>query len=396
MNDVDDTSTTSTTSTTTSTTLKRKTTEENDKGDITQSKNNTNTNKKNKTTSTTTSISSTSSTNNTTEEKQQDQQQKKKKNNKYKGDFIYGNYRRYYDYRIEKDKEDPRMSVLPKELFYNKMCLDVGCNSGLVTLKIARDYQCDHIKGIDIDHQLIKDAVRNLKTMQTALGTKPSSSHHGTKSQAITQETSDTSSTSTSTTSETTSTTTSTNGHTNGNDNGNGNGNSNVINTSDTDFVPISFKYIKPTTTTTATATAPTQKLPRQFPHNISFIHHNIMADSSFDRDNSLDVILALSVTKWLHLNWGDNGIKSFFNKVYRMLKPGGSFIMEPQEFQGYKRRQKLSPAIKQNYSAIQFKPEQFIEHLTNVVGFKSCEELQTPDGVRFAGFKRNIYRLIK
>ena len=58
------------------------------------------------------------------------------------------------------------------------------------------------------------------------------------------------------------------------------------------------------------------------------------------------DVILALSLTKWLHLNWGDTGIKRFFKKVYRHLRPGGKFILEPQAFKSYGRRKHLTVSL--------------------------------------------------
>ncbi len=43
------------------------------------------------------------------------------------------------------------------------------------------------------------------------------------------------------------------------------------------------------------------------------------------------DTILALSVTKWVHFNNGDDGIKKFFHKVYDSLREGGVFILEWQ-----------------------------------------------------------------
>jgi len=35
------------------------------------------------------------------------------------------------------------------------------------------------------------------------------------------------------------------------------------------------------------------------------------------------DVILALSISKWIHLNWGDEGIKRFFKRTFKHLNRG-------------------------------------------------------------------------
>jgi len=100
-------------------------------------------------------------------------QSKKKKNQEV---YPFGNYRNYYGYRISNDTdEDPRLKVLKKEWFEGKDCLDIGCNSGIMTIHIAKKFGCRSILGVDIDTSRIEDAhwhLRKFVRMQNS--TKPS------------------------------------------------------------------------------------------------------------------------------------------------------------------------------------------------------------------------------
>lgn len=57
-------------------------------------------------------------------------------------------------------------------------------------------------------------------------------------------------------------------------------------------------------------------------------------------------MILALSITKWIHLNWGDDGLKRFFKRVYKNLRRGGHFILEAQAFETYNKRSRINVKI--------------------------------------------------
>lgn len=47
--------------------------------------------------------------------------------------------------------------------------------------------------------------------------------------------------------------------------------------------------------------------------------------------DHGYDVVCLFSVVKWMHINGGDEALRSVFRKTYGLLRPGGRLILEPQ-----------------------------------------------------------------
>nr|KAF6441459.1 methylphosphate capping enzyme [Rousettus aegyptiacus] len=131
------------------------------------------------------------------------------------------------------------------------------------------------------------------------------------------------------------------------------------------------------------------------FPNNVVFVTGNYV----LDRDELVeaqtpeyDVVLCLSLTKWVHLNWGDEGLKRMFRRIYRHLRPGGILVLEPQPWSSYGKRKTLTETIYKNYYRIQLKPEQFSSYLTSPeVGFSSYELVATPHNTS-KGFQRPVY----
>lgn len=128
---------------------------------------------------------------------------------------------------------------------------------------------------------------------------------------------------------------------------------------------------------------------------NLKFRHCNYVLNSDdlleFE-EVKYDTILCLSVTKWMHLNFGDAGLKRAFKRMYKQLKENGVLILEAQNWKSYKRRKSLTPDINAHFKDIQLKPDQFHDYLlSEEIGFASSFVINLPQEHSINGFKRPI-----
>lgn len=129
---------------------------------------------------------------------------------------------------------------------------------------------------------------------------------------------------------------------------------------------------------------------------NVKFETGNYVLSSEADFAKEIpqfDVILCLSVTKWIHLNFGDEGIKMMFKRIYCQLKSEGVLILEAQPYESYRRRKKLSEITLKNYNNIKLFPKDF-EFYLKTIGFSENYTINKVTSAK--GFERPIQVFIK
>lgn len=240
--------------------------------------------------------------------------------------FKHGNYLQYYGYRNKgMDKfTEPRLDALEykkAEFFTGKDVLDIGCNSGHVTLLIAQKYAPRKIVGCDIDDKLIKLARKNIanylpKDVDEATGEeiKPPASFlacHG-------------------------------------------------------PIDPPAIHCYNPDGT---------------FPNNVLFFSGDYVPKNDIqvtEQTPEYDTIIGFSLTKWIHINNKDEGLLRFFQRVYNALRTDGYFIVEPQTWSSYlKKKMKLGVKLKENINSLKLRPDQFESILMKNIGFRKVWKIE-------------------
>ncbi|KAJ8281892.1 hypothetical protein COCON_G00044110 [Conger conger] len=343
--------------------------------------------------------------------------------------FQYGNYNKYYGYRNLGLSEDPRLRVLKPEWFRGKAVLDLGCNTGHMTLTIATNWHPARILGLDIDGGLVHAARQNIRHYLSELqaqearrsaagwqakegtgiktqegGWKDEKKHRiqeqkakltekggnkmegkreaGLKQEAVTPM----------------DTLPSDPRKRRGSGKETKAGKGGLTEGALATRVPLGVGRPFPISLRICRGpiAAPPllHTIPGDFPANVSFVKGNYVLENDTQlhtQQPEYDVILCLSMTKWVHLNWGDGGVQRLFKRAFRHLQPGGIFILEPQPWASYGKRKRLTETTYKNYYNIRFKPDRFTSYLTSEVGFSSYELIGTPKSSS-RGFQRPIY----
>lgn len=237
-------------------------------------------------------------------------------------------------------EEDPRFKVLRKEWFEGKDCLDIGCNSGLITINIAKKFQCHSILGIDIDRERIKDAdwnLRNIVRKETIGKDHPKAS----KSEPVERH----------------------------ND----------------------LDHTETCSSNQGNVGTGSSSVERNLSGIVSFLCENFVSSWRSLPLKQYDTIVCLSMTKWVHLNWGDDGLISLFAKIWRLLHPGGVLVLEPQPWESYYKNRLTTETTQMNYNSIIFRPTDFQEILLDKIGFRTVEHAASSVSGASVGFNRPV-----
>ena len=279
----------------------------------------------------------------------QQQQQQCVTNLPTQSKYQYGNYNRYYGFNSLTEFTDVRLKIFQRHsyLFKDKDILDIGCNVGHMSIAVGRKLHPKSLLGIDIDASLISRARHNASLYVKILPEQ--NKNDGPKTTETTKRPKH-----------------------------------NKRDRHRDEYYPISFpicyggvpqlcetesikdldnKESEPSTSKDAIANAAnddentplkivnsrTSKTANSFPNNIFFRTYNYVLtdDTQLANDTpQYDLILCLSVTKWIHLNFGDVGLKLTFKRIFNQLRPGGKLILEAQNWASYKKKKKLTVSI--------------------------------------------------
>ncbi|KAJ1568452.1 hypothetical protein HK405_001808 [Cladochytrium tenue] len=300
-----------------------------------------------------------------------------------------GNYGPYYSRRtrlstalpaplLAAGRLDPRLAFIDPAWVDGRRVLDVGCNAGAVSVAIAALLRPIHVLGVDIDPAMIRKARAHLAFRASLLGPPPQAAAAPAPPAP------------------------------------------------ELEYFPVSaplligsLPIIRPHDDDEDDGSG--RNPPLVFPHNASFRCADFVTEPAPLRDQDrVHLVLALSVTKWVHLHGGDAALRLFFKKCHAWLRRGGVLLLEPQPSvggPGYARAARridgaacetttaadigaatstaASATAPTNPAAsLALLPEMFSDYLLREVGFRSFRKLG--DAPFAQGFRREVFAFFK
>ena len=107
----------------------------------------------------------------------------------------------------------------------------------------------------------------------------------------------------------------------------------------------------------------------------VQFVSADWVASADRAISGPYDVILALSVIKWIHLEHLDEGVRTLFRTCATCLRSGGHLIVELQTWDSYEKaiRPNHSPHFSENLKQLLLRPETSFDGLLAEYGLKLC-----------------------
>lgn len=271
-----------------------------------------------------------------------------------------GNYRDYYRRRPDHLN---RVSLLCEHWFRRKVCLDVGCNKGLLCVELAARFAPNSILGIDSDPLLIDHAKSLHKRLTYEAIHKEPQDHDVDDNAKLSKHLK-----------------------------------ADTCASRNLQFMPRSLnKTTEPKPRSKASEASPLVE-GQAFPGNVCFVRKDIFdlsSPSSRWSGGRYDTITCFSVTKWVHLNGGDEMLLALFHKLFALVRSGGLVIVEYQPWKSYENNKAINEDIRRVFKSISIRPSQFEEVLLRDVGFQ-LERRLGPSESEAKGFDRPILALRK
>lgn len=213
----------------------------------------------------------------------------------------FGNSKDYYKKRGAIGFNDPRITFFDSKFLTNKKVLDLGCHDGSLTLQIALRYLPKKLNAVDIDYRLINRAVKNMLLFENKRDIQQGTKELHTKQVRALETLSNMPK-------------------------------SFIIN----DQALMSDNQGKLICSASKRQNERNERelgmineleADTNFPANVNFGIANIASENFINEldiinnnketdNNTYDTILCLSLTKWIQLNWGDNGIFTLFSNI--------------------------------------------------------------------------------
>ena len=70
------------------------------------------------------------------------------------------------------------------------------------------------------------------------------------------------------------------------------------------------------------------------------------------------DLVLCLAVSKWIHLNQGDDGLFLCLSRMASQLRPGGLVALEIQPWRSYEQARSLSKELRASHARLRIQPD--------------------------------------